>query len=117
MSRGFSGARPAIVGKRVTCKLSRWPGMLALMDTPIRFTLCPPALGRSVSIALRRAGERWVAQVEGAGLAAGMGSSAGAALGAAIEPLGSAAVSALLADLGLLEPSLQVLELERAPGG
>ncbi|CAN5756086.1 hypothetical protein BH23CHL7_BH23CHL7_09810 [soil metagenome] len=83
----------------------------------VQFTLSPPALGQSVSVRLRRAGGRWVAQLDGSAQAVGIGSSARSALVAALEPLGSGAVTLLLADLALLGPSCRVLELERGAAG
>jgi hypothetical protein len=82
----------------------------------IRFTLSPAALP-PVEVCLRRAGERWIARVEGSDLSAGMATSPRAALLAALEPFGQPAVTALLADLGLLEPSVRVLELQPAVAG
>ena len=82
----------------------------------IRFTLSPAGLGYSVVLELRRAGPRWVARLQGAG-AVGMGSSPRAAVSAALAPLGRPVVALLLADLGLLEPSLRVIELDAASAG
>lgn len=79
----------------------------------IRFTLSPEGLGYSVGVTLRRAGTRWVARLDGAG-AVGIGASPRAALSAVLKPLGQPALSLLLADLGLLEPSLRVRRLESA---
>lgn len=88
------------------------------MDDPttIRFTLTP-AGGVAVDVRLRRAGERWLARIGGDQGHAAIGASAHAALAAAVQLLGQPAVSALLADLCLLEPSLRVRQLERALGG
>ena len=82
----------------------------------IAFTLQPSALGHPVSVRLRRTGERWVAQLEGSSTGVGIGGSPRSALQAALEPLGSRVAAMLLADLGLLEPSVRVIELERAAG-
>jgi hypothetical protein len=82
----------------------------------VHFTLSPPALGHSVSVRLRRTGRRWVAQLDGSAQAVGIGSSARSALVAALAPLGNGATTLLLADLGLLVPSVAVLEIERAAG-
>lgn len=82
----------------------------------IQFTLSRPC-GGPVSVSLRRAGERWVATLDGGGASAGLGSSARAALQAVLEPFGTKAVTKLMADVALLEPSCQVLELERLTSG
>ncbi|MDP8905138.1 MAG: hypothetical protein M3N29_07465 [Chloroflexota bacterium] len=79
----------------------------------ISFTLSPPGLGFAVDVRLRRAGDRWVAQVAGQSVL-GVAASAGAALQAALAPLGSSATAVLLADVGLLGPSFDVIEVERA---
>jgi len=77
----------------------------------IEFTLSRRQ-GSPVAVSLRRAGERWVAQLDGNGAAIGLGTSARAALQAALEPFGEYAVTQLMADVALLEPSCRVLELE-----
>lgn len=56
-------------------------------------------------------GGRWVARV---GHCVAIGSSARVALLAALQMLGKADIRALFADLGLLEPSIAVAEIERA---
>lgn len=84
-------------------------------STAISFTLSPTGLGYSVRVTLRRVGPRWVARVQGAG-AVGVGASPRAALSAVLRPLGEPAVKLLLADLGLVEPSLRLLQLEQAVG-
>ena len=61
-------------------------------------------------VRLTLAGERWVARV---GHSVAVGRSARQALTVALEPLGTASIRALLADLGLLEPSIAVAEIER----
>lgn len=63
-----------------------------------------------LAVRLARHGDRWVAH---AGESVAVGSSARLALTAALEPLGQASVRALLADLILLEPSLEVAAIER----
>lgn len=80
----------------------------------IDFTLSQAAAGCDVQIRLRRVAQRWVADVRGARSGTGMGRSASQALVAALEPMGDAATRALLADLGLLEPSIAVLTVEAA---
>lgn len=62
-------------------------------------------------VRLTMAGERWVARV---GHSVAVGGSAGQALSAALDLLGKASIRALLADLGLLEPSIAIAEIERA---
>ncbi len=64
-----------------------------------------------IAVRLIRSGDRWVAR---AGESVAVGSSARLALTAALEPLGQASVRALLADLILLEPSVQVVATERS---
>ena len=56
-------------------------------------------------------GERWIARV---GESVAVGSGALQVLTAALEPVGAARKRALLADLALLGPSVDVLEFERA---
>ena len=79
--------------------------------TSIDFTLTP--LGApAVQVRLRRRGDRWLAEVSGSGFAGALGASAREALTAALQPLGDNAVRVLLADLGLLEPSVAVIKLD-----
>ena len=86
------------------------------MDTSrpvIEFTLRP--LGRAeVFVRLRRLGHGWSAQASGPASSTGIGETARLALIAALQPLGDRQVRALLADLGLLEPSITVVEIEAA---
>jgi len=79
----------------------------------IEFTLSADAGRPPVEVRLRRAGERWVAQLPGTAGAVGIGTSARAALRAALEPLGSESAVRLLADVGLMAPSRRVMEFER----
>ncbi len=65
-------------------------------------------------VRMTHTGERWVARV---GHSVAVGSSARVALLAALELLGKANIRALFADLGLLEPSIAVAEIERAARG
>ena len=81
----------------------------------IEFTLTADRGRQAVGVRLRRAGERWIAQLDGPAAAVGLGTTARAALAAVLEPLGTTATAALLADVALVEPSLRVLELERRP--
>ena len=62
-------------------------------------------------VRMTRIGGRWVARV---GHCVAIGSSARSALLAALQLLGKADIRALFADLGLLEPSIAVAEIERA---
>jgi hypothetical protein len=84
------------------------------MDTDVRFELDIAALGRPTAVRLRRFGARWVAQLAGGELPLAVGPSARAALVGVLEPLGRDAVTRALADVALLEPSLEVLRLEGA---
>jgi hypothetical protein len=63
-----------------------------------------------LAVRLTPAGERWVARV---GESVAVSRSARAALTLALEPLGPASIRALLADLALLRPSLDVALAER----
>lgn len=64
-----------------------------------------------LQVRMTLAGERWVARV---GHSVAVGSSARVALLAALEMLGKADIRALFADLGLLEPSIEVARIERS---
>jgi hypothetical protein len=76
----------------------------------IDFHLSPPTLAFEVHLRLRQVRERWVAEsVVGQERSVGLGPSPRAALVAALEPLGGSAVGVLLADLGLLPPSLEIV--------
>lgn len=98
----------------MTRKLSHGIWMMPGMDATkpqIEFTLRP--VGREeVSVRLRRLGGGWSAQISGSAASIGMGTSARSALTAALQPFGDRAIRVLLADLGLLEPSIAVLEME-----
>jgi hypothetical protein len=81
----------------------------------IEFTLRPP--GRTpVLVRMRHVSERWTANVSGPISTVGLGVTARQALTAALQPLGDFSVRLLLCDLGLLEPSLAVIETQRAGG-
>ena len=69
--------------------------------------------GPELSVRLRRLSLGWAADVAGVGAGPGVARSARQALTAALLPLGDDETRALLADLGLLEPSVAVLVLER----
>ena len=78
----------------------------------IEFSLTSPGLTSRVDVRLRRLGPRWVAEVACPEPSTGLGNSARLALAAALQPLGDLAMRALMADLGLLEPSVAVLAIE-----
>jgi hypothetical protein len=85
------------------------------MDTEgawIEFTLHPQR-AEAVHVRLRRVDARWLAEISSPARSVGVGGSARQALTAALQPFGDVATRALLADLGLLEPSVAVLALER----
>lgn len=84
-------------------------------ESAIDFTLRPGS-GAPVRVRLRRVASRWLAEVSGPVSTAGLGGSARQALTAALQPLGDGATRLLLADLGLLQPSLAVLEIEAVAG-
>lgn len=70
--------------------------------------------GPVLSVRMRRLSLGWVADVAGVGAGPGVGRTARQALTAALLPLGDEETRALMADLGLLEPSMAVLALARA---
>lgn len=80
----------------------------------IQFTLEPPSPLPAISVRMRRFGERWVAEAQSEVPNVGIAQTPREALAAALSPLGSTVVTLLLADLSLLEPSCQIIELERA---
>lgn len=82
-------------------------------EATIEFTLGP--LGDTpVRVGLRRYLDRWVAELVGAGHPLAIGRTAREALTTALAPMGDATAKVLLADLGLLEPSVAVARIERA---
>jgi len=81
-------------------------------ESTIEFSLRPSS-GPMLTIRLRRLSLGWAADVAGIGPGPGVGRSARQALTAALQPLGDSAVRSLLADLGLLAPSLAVANVER----
>jgi hypothetical protein len=83
----------------------------------IRFTLQPASPMPSIDVRMRRFGERWVAEAQSELPNTGIAQTPREALAAALSPLGTAVVTLLLADLSLLEPSCQILELERSTAG
>jgi len=80
-------------------------------DGQIQFTLSPVAPLPAVEVRMRRFGERWVAQAGSASPNVGVASTPREALAAALAPLGERAVRLLLADLSLLEPSIEIAAL------
>jgi hypothetical protein len=82
-------------------------------ESTIEFSLLPGS-GPMLNVRLRRLSLGWVADVAGIGAGPGVGPTARQALAAALLPLGDAIVRELLTDLGLLEPSVAVLNAERA---
>ncbi len=78
----------------------------------IEFTLRPHGGQHAVTVRLRRLAHGWVAEVGGALSNIGVGGSARQALTAGLQPFGDSAIRALMADLGLLEPSVAVLAIE-----
>lgn len=88
------------------------------MEAPtsaIDFTLRPDS-GAPVRVRLRQVASRWVAEASGPFSTAALGGSARQALTSALQPFGDGATRLLLADLGLLEPSIAVLEIEAVAG-
>jgi hypothetical protein len=69
--------------------------------------------GSVLGVRLRRLALGWVADVAGVGAGPGVGRTARQALTAALLPLGEAPTRNLLADLGMLGPSIAVLRVER----
>lgn len=84
-------------------------------ESAIDFTLRPGS-GSPIRVRLRRVASRWLAEVSGPISTAGLGGCARQALTAALQPMGDGATRLLLADLGLLEPSIAVLEMEATAG-
>ena len=88
------------------------------MDTgAVEFTLRPQGFAAPVHVRMRKRADRWAAEVRSPSSAVGIGSSAREALIAALEPFGEVRLRSLMADLGLLGPSLVVLEWSRAASG
>jgi hypothetical protein len=99
----------------VTRKLSQAAFRLLCMErgeSTIKFSL-QAGSRPELSVTLRRLSLGWVADVAGVGAGPGVGRTARQALTAALLPLGDEMTRALLTDLGLLEPSIAVLVLER----
>jgi hypothetical protein len=80
-------------------------------DGQLQFSLQPPAPLPPIEVRMRRFGDRWVAQAGSGMPSVGMATSPAEALKAALGPLGDIAVTRMLADLALLEPSIEVARL------
>ena len=80
-------------------------------DGQIQFTITPVAPLPAVEVRMRRLGERWVAEAGPGSPSVGVARSPREALAAALAPLGERATRLLMADLTLLEPSVDVLAL------
>jgi hypothetical protein len=77
----------------------------------MEFELTAPSRGLAAEIRLKAAAGRWVALARWDGHeSTGLGPSPRGALVASLAPLGTAAVSELLADLCLLDVSRQLIE-------
>jgi hypothetical protein len=83
-------------------------------DGQIQFTITPVAPLPAVEVRMRRFGERWVAQAGPVSPSVGVACTPREALAAALAPLGERTTRLLLADLSLLEPSVEVAALARA---
>ncbi len=80
----------------------------------VQFRLGAAGSDSSVEVSLRSFGDRWMAMATiGGRLEHGLGHSAREALSAALGSLGQPAVRALLSDLALLAPSVEILRQER----
>jgi hypothetical protein len=83
-------------------------GQLAI-EFELRQASAVPVRGR-----LTRRSERWIAEVLGEVTSVAVGRTARQALTAALAAFGDHEARRLMADLGLLEPSLSVMEMEAA---
>jgi hypothetical protein len=79
------------------------------LATDLEFTLHATSGEQVVHVRLRRFGPRWVAQATGGSGRVGVGTSPRLALSAAIVPFGDTAAREMLADLSLLEPSVELV--------
>ena len=80
----------------------------------VEFTLQPPGDAGELNVTMYSVGERRVARVAGVLDRTAVAVSARAALTAALAPLGERAITLVLADLRLLEPSCQIISIDRA---
>ena len=90
---------------------------MAAVEGTIRFTLPGPAPLGPIDVCMRRFGERWVAQVGGGQPQVGVALTAREALVAALSLLDEGSKRRVLADLSLLQPSIEVAQLEGASAG
>jgi hypothetical protein len=73
------------------------------------------SLATVVDVQLRRSGPRWVVTADVAGRQiVAIGMSPREAMRVCFEPLGQTRATALMADLGLLEPSVALLRMDAA---
>lgn len=84
------------------------------LGSTFEFTLTTNVAAEEVHVRMRHSRERWVAEVLSPLGSIGMGATARHALTSALEPLGEVRVRRLLADIGLLEPSVAVVRIEAA---
>ena len=82
-------------------------------ESTIEFSLRAGSLPE-LCVTLRRLSLGWVAHVAGVGAGPGVGRTARQALTAALLPLGDEQTRVVLADIGLLAPSVAVREMDRA---
>lgn len=83
--------------------------MSSIVDT--QFRLSATAFAVSVDVRLRSRADRWIAVAEvGAGSQVGLGRTAREALSAALRSYREEVRRALLADLALLAPSIEIME-------
>jgi hypothetical protein len=76
------------------------------------------SLATVVDVQLRRSGPRWVVTADVAGRKiVAIGMSPRDAMRVCFEPLGQTRATALMADLGLLEPSVALLRMDAATVG
>ena len=80
-------------------------------DGQIQFTLSPVAPLPAIEVRMRRFGERWVAEAGPGSPSVGVACSPREALAAALAPFGDRVTRVLMADLTLLEPSVQIAAL------
>ena len=79
------------------------------------FRLSAPAYRVSVDVEIRASGDRWIAAATvGQSRELGIGANAGQALAASLATLPDPVRWALLADLSLLEPSIEVARVAAA---
>jgi hypothetical protein len=83
----------------------------------VAFRLDVPRAGLSVTVRVRSSGDRWIASADFDGeREIGLGRNPGQALEAALASLGQQVARALMADLQLLAPSVELVRQQRAAG-